>query len=169
MKNLEKENIILTNFDIEKKIERISLQILENNSSEEKIVFFGISDNGIIIAKKIIQLLDKNSNLKLELFKGSIKKSKKIYSIEYEETFDINDTSILVVDDISQSGKTLQLAISDLFKFNPKKIQTIVIVNRDQTLFPVKIDYSGISLSTSVNEHVSFIKDKNDKVTVYLS
>tara|TARA_B100000900_G_C20583106_1_gene718399 strand:- start:455 stop:964 length:510 start_codon:yes stop_codon:yes gene_type:complete len=169
MKNLEKENIILTNFDIEKKIERISLQILENNSNEEKIVFFGISDNGIIIAKKIIQLLDKNSNLKLELFKGSIKKSKKIYSIKYEETFDINDTSILVVDDISQSGKTLQLAISDLFKFNPKKIQTIVIVNRDQTLFPVKIDYSGISLSTSVNEHVSFIKDKNDKVTVYLS
>jgi len=169
MKNLEKENIILTNFDIEKKIERISLQILENNSNEEKIVFFGISDNGIIIAKKIIQLLDKNSNLKLELFKGSIKESKKIYSIEYEETFDINDTSILVVDDISQSGKTLQLAISDLFKFNPKKIQTIVIVNRDQTLFPVKIDYSGISLSTSVNEHVSFIKDKNDKVTVYLS
>ena len=169
MKNLEKENIILTNFDIEKKIERISLQILENNSNEKKIVFFGISDNGIIIAKKIIQLLDKNSNLKLELFKGSIKKSKKIYSIKYEETFDINDTSILVVDDISQSGKTLQLAISDLFKFNPKKIQTIVIVNRDQTLFPVKIDYSGISLSTSVNEHVSFIKDKNDKVTVYLS
>ena len=169
MKNLEKENIILTNFDIEKKIERISLQILENNSNEEKIVFFGISDNGIIIAKKIIQLLDKNSNLKLKLFKGSIKKSKKIYSIKYEETFDINDTSILVVDDISQSGKTLQLAISDLFKFNPKKIQTIVIVNRDQTLFPVKIDYSGISLSTSVNEHVSFIKDKNDKVTVYLS
>ena len=169
MKNLEKENIILTNFDIEKKIERISLQILENNSNEEKIVFFGISNNGIIIAKKIIQLLDKNSNLKLELFKGSIKKSKKIYSIKYEETFDINDTSILVVDDISQSGKTLQLAISDLFKFNPKKIQTIVIVNRDQTLFPVKIDYSGISLSTSVNEHVSFIKDKNDKVTVYLS
>ena len=169
MKNLEKENIILTNFDIEKKIERISLQILENNSNEEKIVFFGISDNGILISKKIIQLLDKNSNLNLELFKGSIKKSKKVSSIKYDKTFDINDTSILVVDDISQSGKTLQLAISDLFKYNPKKIQTVVVVNRDQTLFPVKIDYSGISLSTSVNEHVSFIKDKNDKVTVYLS
>ena len=168
MKNI-KENIILNNFDIEKKIERISLQILENNSKEKKIIFFGISDNGILIAKKIINLINKNSNIDLELFKASIKKSEKVSSIEYDKKFDINNISILIVDDISQSGKTLQFAISDLFKFNPKKIQTIVLVNRDQTLFPVKIDYSGISLSTSVNEHVSFVKDKNDKVTIYLS
>ena len=59
MKNIE-ENIILTNFDIEKKIERISLQILESNSEEKKIIFFGISDNGILIAKKIINLINKN-------------------------------------------------------------------------------------------------------------
>ncbi|MAZ06862.1 MAG: phosphoribosyltransferase [Rickettsiales bacterium] len=168
MKNI-KENIILNNFDIEKKIERISLQILENNSNEKKIIFFGISDNGILIAKKIINLINKNSNLDLEFFKASIKKSEKVSSIEYDKKFDINNISILIVDDISQSGKTLQFAISDLFKYNPKKIQTIVLVNRDQTLFPVKIDYSGISLSTSVNEHVSFVKDKNDKVTIYLS
>ena len=89
--------------------------------------------------------------------------------IKYDKPFDINNIPILIVDDISQSGKTLQFVVSDLFKFNPRKIQTIVIVNRDQTLFPVKIDYSGISLSTSVNEHVSFIKDKNDKVTIYLN
>ena len=168
MKNIE-ENIILTNFDIEKKIERISLQILESNSEEKKIIFFGISDNGILIAKKIINLINKNSNLDVELFKASIKKSDKASSIEYDKPFDINNIPILIVDDISQSGKTLQFVISDLFKFNPRKIQTIVIVNRDQTLFPVKIDYSGISLSTSVNEHVSFIKDKNDKVTIYLN
>ena len=168
MKNIE-ENIILTNFDIEKKIERISLQILESNSEEKKIIFFVISDNGILIAKKIINLINKNSNLDVELFKASIKKSEKTSSIEYDKPFDINNIPILIVDDISQSGKTLQFVISDLFKFNPRKIQTIVIVNRDQTLFPVKIDYSGISLSASVNEHVSFIKDKNDKVTIYLN
>ena len=72
MKNIE-ENIILTNLDIEKKIERISLQILESNSDEKKIIFFGISDNGILIAKKIINLINKNSNLDVELFKASIK------------------------------------------------------------------------------------------------
>ena len=142
MKNIE-ENIILTNSDIEKKIERISLQILESNSEEKKIIFFGISDNGILIAKKIINLINKNSNLDVELFKASIKKSEKASSIEYDKPFDINNIPILIVDDISQSGKTLQFVISDLFKFNPRKIQTIVIVNRDQTLFPVKIDYSG--------------------------
>ena len=168
MKNIE-ENIILTNFDIEKKIERISLQILESNSEEKKIIFFGISDNGILIAKKIINLINKNSNLDVELFKASIKKSEKTSSIEYDKPFDINNIPILIVDDISQSGKTLQFVISDLFKFNPRKIQTIVIVNRDQTLFPVKIDFSGMNLSTSVNEHVDVKVNKNEEFTVYLN
>ena len=87
MKNIE-ENIILTNLDIEKKIERISLQILESNSDEKKIIFFGISDNGILIAKKIINLINKNSNLDVELFKASIKKSEKVSSIKYDKPFD---------------------------------------------------------------------------------
>ena len=51
----------------------------------------------------------------------------------------------------------------------PSKIKTAVIVNRDQTMYPVKIDYSGLSLSTSVNEHVDLVIDKNGKCLVYLS
>ena len=97
MKNIE-ENIILTNFDIEKKIERISLQILESNSEEKKIIFFGISDNGILIAKKIINLINKNSNLDVELFKASIKKSEKTSSIEYDKPFDIVQLDISTSD-----------------------------------------------------------------------
>ena len=59
--------------------------------------------------------------------------------------------------------------MSILFNFNPKRIKTAVIVNRDHSLFPVKIDYSGISLSTSVNEHVEFTIDADAKMTVYLN
>ena len=51
---------------------------------------------------------------------------------------------MLIIDDVSQSGKTLQSVISNLI-YKPNKIKTVVIVNRDQTLFPVKIDFSGIS------------------------
>ena len=76
---------------------------------------------------------------------------------------------MLIIDDVSQSGKTLQAVISNLLTYKPNKIKTAVIVNRDQTLFPVKVDYSGIRLSTSVNEHVSFVSDKNNELAVYLS
>ena len=169
MKKLSEKNIILKNIDIEKKIQRISLQILEDNIDEEGIVIFGISDNGIIIAKKLINHLSKISSIKSNLIKVIIDKDNPIDSIKYDSKFDINSSSVLIIDDVSQSGKTLQSVISNLLIYKPTKIKTAVIVNRDQTLYPVKVDYIGISLSTSVNNHVSFISDKNNELSVYLS
>lgn len=169
MKNLSEKNIILKNIDIEKKIQRISLQILEDNIDEEGIVIFGISDNGLVIAKKLINHLSKISSIKSNLIKVIIDKDNPIDSIKYDSKFDINSSSVLIIDDVSQSGKTLQSVISNLLIYKPTKIKTAVIVNRDQTLYPVKVDYIGISLSTSVNNHVSFISDKNNELSVYLS
>ena len=169
MKKLSEKNIILNNSDIEKKIQRISLQILEDNTDEDSIVVFGVSDNGLVIAKKLINHLNKISNLKSNLIQVIIDKDDPIGSVKYDTKFDMNSSSVLFVDDVSQSGKTLQSVISNLLIYKPNKIKTAVIVNRDQTLFPVKIDYSGISLSTSVNEHVSFISNKNNELEVYLS
>ena len=169
MKKLSEKNIILKNIDIEKKIQRISLQILEDNIDEEGIVIFGISDNGLLIAKKLINHLSKISSIKSNLIKVIIDKDNPIDSIKYDSKFDINSSSVLIIDDVSQSGKTLQSVISNLLIYKPTKIKTAVIVNRDQTLYPVKVDYSGISLSTSVNNHVSFISDKNNELSVYLS
>ena len=169
MKKLSKKNIILKNIDIEKKIQRISLQILEDNIDEEGIVIFGISDNGLVIAKKLINHLSKISSIKSNLIKVIIDKDNPIDSIKYDSKFDINSSSVLIIDDVSQSGKTLQSVISNLLIYKPNKIKTAVIVNRDQTLYPVKVDYIGISLSTSVNNHVSFISDKNNELWVYLS
>ena len=169
MKKLSEKNIILKNIDIEKKIQRISLQILEDNIDEEGIVIFGISDNGLVIAKKLINHLSKISSIKSNLIKVIIDKDNPIDSIKYDSKFDINSSSVLIIDDVSQSGKTLQSVISNLLIYKPNKIKTAVIVNRDQTLYPVKVDYIGISLSTSVNNHVSFISDKNNELSVYLS
>ena len=169
MKKLSEKNIILKNIDIEKKIQRISLQILEDNIDEEGIVIFGISDNGLVIANKLINHLSKISSIKSNLIKVIIDKDNPIDSIEYDSKFDINSSSVLIIDDVSQSGKTLQSVISNLLIYKPSKIKTAVIVNRDQTLYPVKVDYIGISLSTSVNNHVSFISDKNNELSVYLS
>ena len=126
MKKLTSENIILNNVDVEKKIERISLQILEDNIDEEKIVIFGISDNGVTIAKKIIEHLNKISKLQ-----SSLCKVINDNSIKYDQKFDITDTSILIIDDVSQSGKTLQSVISDLFNFNP--------ISLGKTLFKLSI------------------------------
>ena len=90
-------------------------------------------------------------------------------SLEYDNKFNILNQSIVIIGDVSQSGKTLQMVISDLMKYKPSKIKTSVIINRDHSLFPVKIDYSGLILSTSVKEHVDVVIDKNGDLSVYLS
>ena len=165
MKELAIQNLILDNTDVENKIQRIGLQILEDNINRSRIILFGISDNGKLIGKKLIDHIAKISKLEIELIKVNIDNQ----SVLYNKKFDIKNESILIVGDVSHSGRTLQLVISDLIQYNPLKIKTSVIVNRDHALFPVKIDYSGLSLSTSVNDHVDVLIDKKKGFQVYLS
>ena len=165
MKKLAVQNLILNNSDIENKIQRIGLEILEDNIDQSKIILFGISDNGKLISQKLIDHINKISDIKIVLIDVIINNG----SIAYSSKFDVLNESIIIVGDVSQTGKTLQMVISDLMLYNPSKIKTSVIINRDQTMFPVKIDYSGLSLSTSVNEHVDVIIDKKGRLSVYLS
>ena len=165
MKKLAVQNLILDNSDIENKIQRIGLEILEDNIDQSKIILFGISDNGKLISQKLIDHINKISDIKIILIDVIIRNG----SIAYNSKFDLLNESIIIVGDVSQTGKTLQMVISDLMLYNPSKIKTSVIINRDQTMFPVKIDYSGLSLSTSVNEHVDVVIDKKGRLSVYLS
>ena len=163
---MDSKNLIFNNKDIHNKIKRISLEVYEEVFNDKKLTVFGISKNGYEIAKKIKNFLEEYTNLEINIYKIDILKSNEI---KIEEKYEINNSTVLLVDDVMQSGKTLQFVISNLIKFNPSKIKTSVIVNRDQTLFPVKVDFSGVKLSTSVNEHVDFIVDDKKEFSVFLS
>ena len=76
--------------------------------------------------------------------------------------------SIVVVDDVLNTGKTLIYAVRFFLKIPVKKIQTAVIINRNHKKFPVKADFKGISLSTSIKEHVNVILEGSKK-GIYLS
>lgn len=162
------QNIILNHIDVENKIKRISLEIQEDNIDLKELFFFGVSDNGKIIAKKIIDLIKKKSKISCVLIGVEIDLNSN-NKIEFDKNFKEYKKSIIVVSDVSQSAKTLQLIISNLMMYNPSKIKTAVMINRDHSLFPVKIDFSGLNLSTSVNERVNVKVNKNGKFTVYLN
>tara|TARA_B110000003_G_C16613900_1_gene520553 strand:- start:617 stop:1114 length:498 start_codon:yes stop_codon:yes gene_type:complete len=165
MKKFDTENLILNKQDVENKIKRIGLEIIEDNINCSKIILFGISDNGKLITQKLMGHINKISNISADLIQVNVNNE----SLEYDNKFDILNQSIVIIGDVSQSGKTLQIVISDLMKYKPSKIKTSVIINRDHSLFPVKIDYSGLILSTSVKEHVDVVIDKNGDLSVYLS
>ena len=168
MKKDNSKNIILDYRDVENKIKRISLEILEDNIDQKKLILFGVSKNGKIIAKKIIALIKKYSKIDLELIGVEIVLNSKNV-LKFDKSFRVNNRSVIIVSDVSQSAKTLQLIISSLMSQDPFKIKTAVMVNRDHSLFPVKINFSGLNLSTSVNEHVDVSVNKDEEFTVYLN
>ena len=168
MKKGNSKNIILDYQDVENKIKRISLEILEDNIDQEKLILFGVSKNGKIIAKKIIALIKKYSKIDLEIIGVEIVLNSKNV-LKFDKSFKVNNRSVIIVSDVSQSAKTLQLIISSLMSQDPFKIKTAVMVNRDHSLFPVKINFSGLNLSTSVNEHVDVSVNKDEEFTVYLN
>ena len=168
MKKDNSKNIILDYQDVENKIKRISLEILEDNIDQKKLILFGVSKNGKIIAKKIIALIKKYSKIDLELIGVEIVLNSKNV-LKFDKSFRVNNRSVIIVSDVSQSAKTLQLIVSSLMSQDPFKIKTAVMVNRDHSLFPVKINFSGLNLSTSVNEHVDVSVNKDEEFTVYLN
>ena len=152
MKKDNSKNIILDYQDVENKIKRISLEILEDNIDQKKLILFGVSKNGKIIAKKIIASIKKHSEIDLELIGVEIVLNSKNV-LKFDKSFRVNNRSVIIVSDVSQSAKTLQLIISSLMSQDPFKIKTAVMVNRDHSLFPVKINFSGLNLSTSVTRN----------------
>lgn len=162
-------NIILTNTQINHKIRRIALQILESNVEESKIVLAGISKNGFLIAQKLKTVIRDYSDVEIILCEVFINKKELLSAV----TLSINseaykNSSVILVDDVLHSGATLIYGVKHFLNTPLKQLKTAVLINRNHKKFPVKADFKGLSLSTSINEHVEIIFDHNNAATAIL-
>ncbi|OUS02609.1 phosphoribosyltransferase [Flavobacteriales bacterium 33_180_T64] len=148
-------NIILNHQEIQHKIKRIAYQIYESNVYEEELILAGIENNGYIFAKKLKQSLEKISDLKPILCKVQIDKKNPLSTIKTSlSQEEYTNKSIVLVDDVLSSGSTLIYGVKHFLNVPLKQFKTAVLVNRNHKKYPVKADFKGISLSTSLNEHV---------------
>jgi len=149
------KNTILTHTEIEHKIKRIAYQIYESNANESELVIAGVESNGYLLARKIKTQLDKISDIKSILCKVTIDKSNPLNQINTSlEPKDYTNKSIVLIDDVLNSGSTLIYGIKHFLDVPLEQFKTAVLVNRNHKKFPVKADFKGISLSTSLFEHV---------------
>jgi len=162
------ENLILNHQQIEHKIRRIAFQVLESNIQEGEIILAGIASNGYILAEKIGGALSKICDAKISLCKVHIDKSNPFAPIT--TSLDVNDytsTPSVLIDDVLHTGTTLIYSVNHFLKVPLKQFKTAVLVNRNHKKYPVKADFKGISLSTSLQENVEVVFDsKNSKVTL---
>jgi pyrimidine operon attenuation protein/uracil phosphoribosyltransferase len=153
---------ILSKEVVEKKLRRMAYEILENNIDEKVIILAGVRESGGVVAKVIQQMLSEISSIKTELITVTLDK-KEPTEVSLSKSIDFNGKVIILIDDVSNSGKTLLYALKPFIEFHPKKIQTLVLVERTHTSFPVRPDYVGLSIATTLQEHI-FVEVKKDEI-----
>ena len=166
---IKTQNKIKSSDDVKRIIYRIAYQIYENNLNKKTLVVAGISSGGERMAQLLGNVLSEISSLKVKHVTLIMDKKNPRNTIK--SSIDLNDLineSIIIVDDVLNTGKTLIYAVNYFLKIPVTKINTAVMVNRNHKKFPIKADFKGISLSTSTNEHVSVILDGENR-GVYLS
>ncbi|PKA81952.1 pyrimidine operon attenuation protein/uracil phosphoribosyltransferase [Ulvibacter sp. MAR_2010_11] len=155
--------VILDKKQIDHKIRRIAYQIYETNVNEKEVIIAGIKENGFLFAKKLKTVVEKVSPLKVILCEVIIDKKKPTNPIKTSlEPKEYQNKSLLLVDDVLHSGTTLIYGVKHFLQVPLKQFKTAVLVDRNHKKFPIKADFKGISLSTSLNENVAVIFEKNN-------
>ena len=146
-------HLILSKEIAYRKLHRMAYEIVERNSNEKNIILAGIKESGLIIAEVLHTFLK-------EIFEGEIivveisldKKDPK--NISVSDRINFEDRIIIITDDVANTGRTLLYALRPFLDFYPKKIQTLVLVERSHKEFPVSPDYVGLSISTALSEKI---------------
>lgn len=161
---------ILNTQQIQQKLNRLAYEIYEHTLEEKEIILAGIEGNGYLVAKKLTTILKKIAPYKVTLGKITLDKKNPLSKKPITDFTDkdYKNKTIFVVDDVLNSGKTLIYAVQ-LFLTQPiKKLHTVILVDRSHTQYPVKADFVGLSLSTTLQEHIVADFSKSGKETVYL-
>jgi pyrimidine operon attenuation protein / uracil phosphoribosyltransferase len=158
------KNYILTQQAAETKLRRMAFEILENNSGEQQLILAGIHESGSVIARNIQRHLQEIAGDRLVTRLISIGLDKRSPGpVTLSESLSFDDQVIIVIDDVANSGRTLLYAMKPFLEFHPRKIESLILVERSHKAFPVQPDYTGLSLSTTLQEHI-YVEVEGDTV-----
>ncbi|MBK9257698.1 MAG: phosphoribosyltransferase [Saprospiraceae bacterium] len=162
---------ILNNYQINQKIARLSIEILENNLDEKEIILAGINNKGFGFAQLIYNTLSKRTDKNIIL--GRLKLNP-AHPLDHPVTLDIaedvlKNKCVIIIDDVANTGRTIFYAFKVLMDVLPKKVEVAVLVDRKHKSFPIKVDYVGLSLATTIQEHIDARLSEAEAMEVLLN
>lgn len=165
-----KKNLLLNDRQIRQKLYRIAYQICEDHLKEKRIILVGIEERGSVLARELESIIKEIGML--EVSRGSLTVDKDNpyktpVTCNITET-DYKEQNIIIVDDVLNSGKTLMYAVKHFLGVPVRRISVMTLVNRLHRRYPIRADYVGLSLSTTMQEHISFEIDGDGKFAAYL-
>jgi pyrimidine operon attenuation protein/uracil phosphoribosyltransferase len=162
---------ILDERQIKQKIKRLAIHILENNFNQKEIILAGINNNGMGFAKLLFKELESLSDTKeFKLTRIRLNPAKPLSSdVEVEMPIKaLSGKAIIIVDDVANTGRTIFYAMKPLMNILPKRVEVAVLVDRKHKSFPIKVDYVGLSLATTMREHIDVQIMDVEEQAVYL-
>lgn len=158
--------LVLDHVKILQKLRRIAYQIYEFNHLEKSVTFVAIEKKGVFLAERILPILEEISGIKVELITLSIsKENPKDNPTWIGNPAALNGKSVILVDDVLNSGRTLIYAARHILDYEVKKLTTVVLVDRRHRRFPIKADFVGLTLSTTLQDHIAVeFRQGNDAV-----
>ena len=162
------QTVVLDATQVNQKIDRLAFQIHENTYTEKEIIIAGIAGNGFKLAELLAARLANFSDVKVTLVPVHVNKQDPLAvnaTVALEKS-DAEDKVVILVDDVLNSGKTLIYGIKHFLQVRLKALRTVALIDRDHKRFPVKADYVGLVLSTTLQEHIRV--DLEGEMAVYL-
>lgn len=158
------KNIILTQQEIDHKTRRIAYQIYETFPDDTEVVLAGIANNGYLFAQKLAAEVEKISDIKVTLCEVKINKQQPLEPVTTSlKPAEYANKSLVLIDDVLNSGTTLIYGVRHFLDVPLKKFKTAVLVDRNHKQYPVKADFKGLSLSTSLRENVQVVLDEKEQ------
>jgi pyrimidine operon attenuation protein/uracil phosphoribosyltransferase len=160
--DIQLKNPVLDQETIRRKLRRMALQVAEQNADAGELIIAGIQGNGDIVAEALVGELRSVIDLALTRISIQLDKKDPMEIIIRPETA-VDGKTIVLVDDVANSGKTMFYALKPFLNARPKKIQTLVLVERSHKLFPIQTDYVGLSITTTLQEHI-FVETRGSEI-----
>lgn len=168
-----KKKVIMDGQAMNRALVRVAHEIVERNKGVENVVLVGIRTRGVPLARRIAKEIEGIENTKvpvgsldITLYRDDLSTlayNPVIHGTEID--FDISGKTIVLVDDVLFTGRTIRCALDALIDMGrPRAIQLAVMIDRGHKELPVKADYVGKNVPTSTSEAVDVTLIENDGV-----
>ncbi|MBD3367683.1 MAG: bifunctional pyr operon transcriptional regulator/uracil phosphoribosyltransferase PyrR [Candidatus Eisenbacteria bacterium] len=164
--------------DLRRAIVRISHEILERNGGTDNLAIIGIQTRGAYLARRVADAIEEIEGvsvpvgvLDITLYRDDLKTvAEQPVVNESDIPFDVQGKSIVLVDDVLYTGRTVRAALDEIIDFGrPRFVQLAVIIDRGHRELPIRADYVGKNVPTSSTEIIGVRmveKDGEDGVVI---
>ena len=165
------KRVIMSGADIDRTLNRMVLQILENNSEASNLAIVGIHTGGVYLAKRIQKIIEEREKIKVPSGSLDITLYRDDWSLASQNPvvkmtdidFPVEQSTIILVDDVLFTGRTIRAALDAIMDFGrPRSIQLAVLIDRrGGRELPIQADYAGMELVQNLKEHVYVLLAEN--------